>query len=262
MKERLLLEKNNYFIRLILNNPDKHNRLDQETINLMSALLDNLLDEENLRALIITGAGDHTFCAGFDITSLPKTDSKKISIYPQNPIEHLMEKIENFPIPTIAQINGSVFGGGMELICSCDIRIAANHAQFALPPAKFGIMYPPEGVRRFISVLGTANTKFLLFTAEKINSDNALKMGLLHRIVTPERLEEEVQKVADSISHCAPLSVKGMKKEINTISKKMDLSEEELQYMYELAGECYKSKDYNEGLQAFMQKREPNFKGE
>ena len=261
-KEKVLIQIKEKHCTITLNNPEKHNRLDHEMIVQLIAAMDLLKMEKDMRVMVISGSGHQSFCSGFDFFSLPKTD-KTVSVSPINPLGALMDKIESIPYPIISRINGSAYGGGVELLCTTDIRVSVDSALFALPPARIGIMYPPEGMRRFVSVLGQANTRYLFFTAKRIDSPTALNMGLIHQHVkTEEELDEVVEDLVDHIIHNAPMAVKGMKYQLNKMQESPQLSEEEMKKTIHMTTDCLKSKDYNRGLAAFIKREKPDFKGD
>jgi enoyl-CoA hydratase len=240
---------------ITFNRPEKLNALDLETRKEISFLLDEI--EEDARCLIITGKGK-AFAAGADIKEMSTRTSfeyLKISKY----TTWLNHKIENLEIPVIAAINGYALGAGCELAMSCDIRIASEKARFGLPELNLGIMPGAGGTQKLPRFIGIGMAKRLIFTGEIINANVALRLGLIEEVVEHERLMERTLEIARIISRKPPLAIKLAKRAINA-TMSMPL-EEGLKYELSLAALLFSTEDAREGLRAFIEKREPEFKG-
>ena len=157
-QQLLLIQAENKICTLTLNRPEKKNSLSLELVELFGSTLEELAEDDTVRAVILRGAGEQAFCAGFDIGSLPtqsKTDADQ-RLKSLDQVESLLQRLIRFPYPVIAMLNGHAFGAGYELAVCCDIRIAADNIKIGMPPAKLGLVYPWTGLKRFVSVLGLA----------------------------------------------------------------------------------------------------------
>ena len=251
---------------LTLNRPEKLNALNPELLVQLIQTMTVLEEQEEVRVVIIRGAGDKAFTAGFDVTQFP-------TVFPQGDLENLKNRITHhpvikatdavarFPYPVIAMINGYAFGAGLGLAMACDIRVATDTATFAMPPAKIGLVYHPQGLKHFINAVGIANAKEIFLLGRSFNAYRAKEMGLIHYIVPKEQLEEFSLELAQEISENAPLALRGMKSVITHIGNNTQHSSEEDEWITELVAKSYNSKDLLEGLSARKKKRKPNFQG-
>ncbi len=172
-----------------------------------------------------------------------------------------MRSVRGCPLPVVAMINGHAFGAGLELAVTCDIRISVDYAKFAIPPAKLGVTYPYEGIKKFLNLVGPGLTKELFLTAQPITAQRALENGLINHVVKKEELEEFVHSVTKNMIENAPLSITSMKKMINIWEEKKTLSESEKVALESIFQVVCESTDYREGKKAFIEKRKPLFRG-
>jgi enoyl-CoA hydratase/carnithine racemase len=230
----------------------------------MKDVLDSLSENKDVRAIIITGAGDKAFSAGFDIGSFPTRvlpgteDELKTNVY----VDACMESIASCPYPVIAMIDGYARGVGCELALSCDIRIASNRATFGMPPAKLGLVYSAKGMKKFINAVGFANTKEIFLTGRPFDAKRAKEMGFVSYVIPPEQLKGFAYDMAREISENAPLSLKGTKTIIAYFMNIGQLGKKEEEHCAKLRFESLKSQDLAEGRKAFKEKRKPLFTGE
>ncbi len=234
-----------------LDNPEKHNALTAEDIAYFVTLLDEVESNPDNRVLVITGSGQKTFCSGASLSNLAdgKVTGDKFS--------PLTARVAAMKIPTICAINGSVYGGGVELGLCCDFRIGVKKMRMFVPPARFGLCYPAAGIQRYVTRLGPTTTKRILVTSEEFNSKQLLQIGYLTHRVKTEKLETFVQRLAERIAALAPLAVRAMKQIADqAAANELDLSAADL-----LVRQCRESEDYREGMQAIMEKRPANFSG-
>jgi enoyl-CoA hydratase/carnithine racemase len=178
------------------------------------------------------------------------------------PFDAAIDAIEAFPYPTLAALNGHAIGGGLELAVSCDLRIAAAPAKFAMPPAKLGLVYSHTGIQKFIDTVGAPRTRQLFLVGARIDSARALSWGLVNEIVMPADLADEAVTLAREIAANAPLSLKGNKRVIRAVldaRAQLDPAVEE--ELLELRRACFSSEDFKEGVRAFAAKRAPEWKG-
>jgi len=243
---------------LTINRPKVLNALSWQTLRELRVLLEDVLPKENLKALIVTGAGDKAFVAGADIAEMNEMKDREFQEYVDF-AHKVYELVENDPSPCIAAINGYALGGGCELALSCDIRIASERAKLGFPEVKLGIFPGWGGTQRVTRVLGLGKTKQLVFTGEMIDAQEALRIGLVEKVVPHERVMEEARALALNIAKRGPRAVRMAKTAINSGSE-MDL-QKALLLEKTLVSLCFDSEDRIEGMSAFLQKREPSFKG-
>jgi enoyl-CoA hydratase/carnithine racemase len=243
--------------RLRIFNPDKRGALDHEILDTIAQEVPKI----EARCLILTGTGG-TFSAGYDIGGLPEDrfaeEAEKLVAHP---FTEAITAIEDFPFPTIGALNGHTIGGGLELALSCDIRICAEAAKLGMPPAKLGLVYSHAGLDKFLQVIGPARTRELFFTAQNISADRALKWGLVNYVEPPEAVGPAAEAMATSIAGNAPLSLLGNKRVINTLLAHVPLDPTVERELVELRRQCFLSNDFREGVQAFGEKRPPQWSG-
>ena len=237
--------------RISLNNPDKHNALTLEDIEQFKAVLEAVTANSKLRVLIITGAGDQTFCAGASLGQLSSGDLDG------NRFEALTDQLATVPIPTIAALNGSAYGGGAEIGMCCDYRIGVHGMRVMIPAARFGLCYPPNGIQRYVHKLGPSTAKRLLMASEELDCQSLLSLGYLTHLVAPEQLQRKSEKLAVDICKLGPIAVRAMKALCQQAAAGPLHPEETRQ----LVQTCNQSEDLKEGLLAKTEKRDPVFKG-
>ena len=233
-----------------INNPKNLNSLDLEIIKEIDNFL-NKVEKNNYRYVVITGKGK-LFSSGVNLKNFSYSEWK------ENPLGNICNKIEKLRIPSICILNGSVFGGAFELALACDFRIGHKNIVARMPPAKIGINYEPEGIRRIIKILGFQATKRILILGEQFNANQLFEMGFLDFLENNESsIEKRLFKIDKFLSDNAPMAVEGMKKTIMEFFK--DNYEEDKARLRVM--KCFLSDDFKEGLSAFRQKRKPIFKG-
>lgn len=266
-KELVLVERRDQIGIISINNPEKKNAVNNEILKTIDETL-HRMEEEEVRAIIITATGDKVFCSGYDITAFPG-DTSNVRV------EEAMEKMEktdylrlttrtmeNTSVPIIAMIKGHCIGAGFDIAAACDFRYAASGVKISVPPAKLGIVYNPEGIRRAINILGVPRAKELFFLGNSISSEEALKFGFLNNVLPDtEKLEKYTMTVAETLVQNAPLSLRGMKKIFQYCLEHQELSSERRIDSTRLILKAMKSEDASEALKAFLEKRRPMFKG-
>lgn len=242
--------------RLTIDNPNKRNALSADFLPNLTETVASLSDRDDIRVVVLTGAGTAAFCSGYDISELStsETDHKRL-------VNRAVEQLREFEYPTIARINGDVVGAGMNLVTACDIRVAVDDARFGVTPARLGNVYSYQGIAQLVDVVGTADAKELLLTGDLLPADRAERMGLLHYRVDRDRLDEKVTEFTKSIGSNAPLSLSGMKRILNAIGRKDEFTTAEREWAASLRDEARSSRDYEEGKRAFAEDREPEFEG-
>ena len=250
-------EPNNIGI-LTINRPNVLNALNWDTLGELREFLEDVMPKEELKALIITGAGEKAFVAGADIAQMNEMKERDFQDYVDY-AHRVYELIENEPCPSIAAINGYALGGGCELALACDIRIASEKARLGFPEVKLGIFPGWGGTQRVTRVLGLGKTKELVFTGDMVNAEEALRIGLVERVVPHAEIMNEAKKLAGEIAKRGPIAVRLSKTAINAGSE-MDL-QKALLLEKTLVSLCFDSQDRIEGMKAFLEKREPAFTG-
>jgi enoyl-CoA hydratase len=262
-EEPLVVQRQGRVCTFIFNRPDKLNSVNPEIMVRLADGLSALKGDDEVRAVVLRGAGTGAFSAGFDIG--------RIGGAPQeagpsaNPLEDGLEAIAAFPYPVIAMVYGYALGGGCHLAAACDLCIAADTAFFGMPPAKLGLVYPLEGYQFFVSRLGPAYAKELFLTARQVPAQRARDMGLVHQVVPEGELEATVYALAQELAEeNAPLAMKGAKLIINRLALRQargPLTEAEEREFRTWMARAFASEDAREARAAFKEKRKPQFRG-
>ncbi len=237
--------------RLILNMPERHNALGREQLVAIQQHLAAVANDHQVRVLVLTGAGNRTFCAG---ASLQELGAGEIG---GDCFRATTAQLGSLAIPTICALNGNVFGAGVELALSCDFRLGVEGSRMRVPAAAIGICYPSSGVQRLVQGLGVSLARRILLAAEEFDSQAMLDMGFLDYLVLPGRFPDATDELAGKMAGLAPLAVRAMK---NILGQVLDGSVDEDE-VKELADLCARSEDFKEGLAAQREKREPRFSG-
>lgn len=241
-----------------LNRPEKLNAFSNAMFDELDALLDLLEQQQDLRVVILIGAGERAFCAGTDIADLAglnETEAAELSARGQQ----LCNRIEAFPVPVIAAVNGIAAGGGCELALACHLRIASTGATFSLPETKLGLIPAYGGTQRLPQDIGVARAFEAMLTGKVIDATSALDFGLINRLVEPHQLMSEALSLANKIASMAPLAIRACLKAV-TEGLKLSL-DEGLTLERELFASLFATDDAHEGTRAFLEKRTPVFKG-
>jgi len=218
------------------------------------------LNVPDIRCVILRAPkGSKVFSSGHDINELPKTHRDPLSY--QDPLRILTRTIQRYPKPVIAMVQGSVWGGGFELIMSTDIVIASDKSTFAMTPVNLGVPYNVVGIHNLIRDAGLHVMKEVIFTANPITAEKALKIGILNHIVPDDELESKTLEIANLICEKAPLAITVIKEEMRVLCEANAINPDEFERIQGLRRYVYDSLDYQEGLAAFFEKRKPNFIG-
>ena len=245
---------------VVFNNPERHNAMSLEMWAETGRIMDEFKNDDALRVVVLTGAGTKAFVSGADISRFGAERSNEEAVAHYNAtVEKASLALYSYPKPTIAMIRGYCIGGGLGIAMCCDLRIATEQSTFAVPAAKLGLGYGHAGVKRLMDVVGPSFTKEIFYTARQFKADEAVTMGLVNRVVPDAELEGYVKKYAETIAGNAPLTIKALKTVVQELVK--DESKRDVKRMEAVVNDCFKSKDYIEGRDAFMEKRKPVFTG-
>jgi len=237
---------------ITITRPEALNALNKAVLRELNEILD-AVNLETTRCLIITGAGEKAFIAGADVAEMCCMDESQARVFSETG-NALFRRIETFPIPVIAAINGYALGGGNELALSCDIRLCSENAVFGQPEAGLGITPGFGGTQRLARVIGSiSKAKELLFTCRNIKAEEALQIGLVSCIFPQQDLLAETLKIANRIAGNAPIAIRNIKKAVNE-GLELPMADA-IQHEVDLFSKCFTTEDQKEGMQAFMEKR-------
>lgn len=255
----ILIEEGAFFAKVIFHRPEVRNAINVEMWGQLPGIMKDLISRPSVKVVIFTGSGGKAFASGADISELGSfTDPEKARAY-YGLLEEALDQIDACPLPTIAMIDGYALGGGFEVALACDLRVASTRSALGVPAARIGAAVDLKSLIRLVRLVGPASAKELLFTGKPMDAQKAFRIGLVNEVVDPEALEAFVLKLAQGIAENAPLSVATSKRIINKLSDL--LSPTLLEEATALFISCFESKDFCEGVQAFLEKRKPRFIG-
>jgi enoyl-CoA hydratase len=246
---------------ITFNNPAKRNAMSLEMWEGLGEALVELRDNPDVRVVILVGAGDKAFVSGADISQFEKNrHNVEASEQYSRRSEAQRALLANYPKPTIACIRGFCLGGGMQVAMLTDIRFASDNSQFGIPAAKLGIAYGYDGLKHLISLVGPSWARLIMYTGMRIEAAEALRIGLVDRVLPDGELWGATMEIARTISTNAPLAIKAAKITIAQVLK--DESQRDMDAVRQIGLACMDSEDFREGRTAFMEKRKPLFKGQ
>ena len=242
------------------NNPDKRNAMSLEMWEGFGEALTALCDDDTVRVVILRGAGGKAFVSGADISQFEKVrhNAAASEQYAKRSAAQ-RALLADYPKPTIACIEGYCLGGGMQVAMLADIRLASQDSQFGIPAARLGIAYGYDGLKHLVSLVGPSWARLLMYTGMRIDSAEALRIGLVERVFPRGELWGETMAMAETIAQNAPLAIKAAKITIAQVLK--DESRRDMETIKAMGNACMDSADFREGRQAFMEKRKPQFRG-
>ena len=256
--ENLLFEIKDQIAYITFNRPKVLNALNRKTVEELGDALNQAREDSSVRVLILTGAGEKSFVAGADINELAQrtpVDGKDFSLFGQE----IFHRLETMGKPSIAAINGFALGGGCELALSCTMRIASKNARLGQPEVKLGIIPGYGGSQRLARLCGKGIAHELILSGEMISADEALRVGLVNRVVEQAELIPTAESIAKKIAANAPLAVKFA---MEAVEHGMEMTQEEGLFLEDtLFGLCCATEDMREGTRAFIEKRPAQFKG-
>ncbi|TNF87801.1 MAG: enoyl-CoA hydratase/isomerase family protein [Gammaproteobacteria bacterium] len=254
--ENILYEVQGPMGLITINRPDKHNAISLATLDELHQAVGRAAGDEAVRVITITGAGQKAFASGSDLSEVLHRDFRK-ALEPI--VQGLADQLERTPKPTIAAINGICMGGGLEVALGCDLRIAVPRARFATPEGKLGIIPGGGATARLPRIVGRGWGMEMLLMGEPVDAERALQMGLVTRIVEPDDLIEEARRMADHLASFAPFVPRTMKAMVH-FGMEASLAGALMLEKY-AQGALVQTDDKIEGITAFLEKRDPDFKG-
>ncbi len=240
-------------------NEGRANALDETVLDGLVSLLNGPRPAE-FRAVLLGGAGDRHFSAGLDLGDRPP---EELAAHLQDGARRMRETaraIAECAVPVVGVINGAAFGGALELAMACDWRIARRGARLGMPAARLGVVYAPDGLRRFVAALGPGRTRRLFLTGEPVDADEGLAIGLVDQVVEPAELWPAARAAAAAVAAAAPLAVAGTRAIVRALSEG-PLPPEVDRAAGDWVARAFASEDFREGLAAFRARRPPEFRG-
>ena len=261
MTDTVLLDIDGPRATVTLNDPAKHNRLDPAGLRLLREAVEKADADPAVRVLVLTGAGDKSFCSGFDLGSIKtEKDGAKEARPPEgedNSFETVMDRIEALRMPTLCALNGGVYGGATDMALACDFRMGVKGMRFFMPAARFGLHYYPSGLRRYTQKVSPSFAKRAFLLSEDFTDEDLLRVGYLDWLVEREEFKARVDATANKLAGLAPLSMSNMKRAIEQFAQ----ATPDIPKIREGIRECQGSEDLREGLAALRERRTPAFKG-
>jgi enoyl-CoA hydratase/carnithine racemase len=240
-----------------LNRPREHNRLEPDDLAVLRETFTRIDMDQSIRVLVLTGTGK-SFSSGYHIGALAdRLAGKGAPAEDRDTFERMVDRLEGLRVPTIAALNGSVYGGATDLALACDVRIGVEGMRLLMPAARLGIVYYASGIRRYVSRLGVAAAKQLFLTAQPIDAAEMLRVGYLDAVVPADELMPRAEALAETLVANAPLAIAGLKRAINEAAAGA-LDRDALAAVRAV---CSASEDHAEGVRAWTEKRAPVFAG-
>jgi len=256
--ETIKVEREESTLWIILNRPHRLNTFNDVLIEELGDMLDTAEKDPSVKCVVITGDGDRAFSAGADVTMFPKATPLKAEEFSRAG-QKTFGKVEEMTKPVIAAINGFALGGGLELALTCDFRIAAEHAELGSPEISLGLIPGWGGTQRLVRIVGLAKAKEMVMLGTRLKADEALKAGLVHKVVHYEKLRDEVREMAKKLAEGPPIAMKYAKHALNFGTQvPLDVG---LRLEAALMGLAFSTEDLKEGVEALMSKRKAEFKG-
>lgn len=256
----LIVQRDGAIASLLFSNPAKHNALTREMWRRFPETLRALDADPAVRVIVLRGAGEKAFVSGADISEFATLRENPAE---QAEYDRLVDAAYEAPLlagkPVIAAIRGLCYGGGLGLALACDLRMIAADATFRMSAARLGLGYTYEGIRRFVQVMGEANTADAFFSARILSAAEAVQMGLASRAIPVADFEREVAGYCATVAENAPLTLLAAKRAIAEYRK--DAGERDIAAVEALVRNCFASRDYREGQRAFAERRKPDFTG-
>lgn len=255
--EPLWLEREGAVATLALNRPDKHNAMTLEMWGLLPSLLDDVAADADIKALVLRGAGEQAFCSGADIGEFERIYAEpRLGEDLTRMVDLALDRLNGLGKPTVAMIRGNCVGGGCALALACDLRFAAADSRFGIPPARLGLAYSLADTRRLVHAVGPSMAKDMLFSGRMIDGEEALRVGLIDRLVPAESLAEETTAFLGTVCSRSQYSVRAAKAIVQAV---LDGAAQDTPKTRDLVAGSFTNEDFLEGYRAFLEKRPPTF---
>jgi enoyl-CoA hydratase len=256
----LRVEKRGAIGWIVFDQPARRNAINDAMWRGIAPAMARFDDDPEVRCVAFRGAGSEAFSAGADISEFESTRAAQASVDEYDKLlDEVLHAIQGSPKPSVAMIYGYCLGGGVEIALACDLRYCGASALFGVPSAKLGLAYNVEGHKRLLETVGHARAREIMFLGRRYTAEEALAMGLVHRVLPDEALEKFVEEVLQTLSENAPLSIANSKTIIEEYVKSS--GSPDAARMRAAIERCARSADYAEGRRAFMEKRKPRFRG-
>jgi enoyl-CoA hydratase len=245
---------------LVFDHPERRNAISGDMWRAIPAAARELSEDESVRVVILRGAGDVAFVSGADISEFreTRTGASAAADYDRTTAS-AFAALMNIEKPVLAMIHGFCVGGGMATAMAADLRYSADDGVFAIPAARLGLGYHAAGIDALMHLVGPASAKEIFFTARRYTAEEAQGLGLVNRVFPKSELEASVTKIAEQIAGNAPLTLRSVKRIVSELSR--DAGERDAAAIRASVLACFESDDYKEGVQAFLEKRRPRFRG-
>ncbi len=260
MPGRMVAEKDGSIGWLIFDHPERRNAVTQAMWLQIGEMLEDFAKDEAIRVVVLRGAGDKAFVSGADISQFGQQRRDAAEVEASNRLTAAARQaLGTFEKPTIAMIQGFCLGGGLAIALMCDLRFASEDSTFGIPAARLGVGYGAQSVGLLQALVGPAYAREILFTGRRFSGEEALRMGLINRLLTGNELASYVQDYAAMIGANAPLTIRAAKLASTELLKAE--ADRDLAVVQRAVETCFNSTDYQEGRTAFMEKRPPRFTG-
>jgi methylmalonyl-CoA decarboxylase len=256
----ILIDYHDRIGTITFNNMEKRNCLSNDLLNELVGAVAEMKNFKARAVIIRAEKGAKVWSSGRAIDELPDPGRDPLSY--DDPLEHALRRIQHFPAPVIAMIEGSVWGGACDLACTCDLAIGSPTASFSMTPAKIGVPYNSTGILHFINIVGMRMAREMFFTAQPVNAERAHAIGILNHLMPVEDVESFTYNMANQIAENSPLSIRVIKEQLRILGNSHPLSPDTFERIQGLRRQAYESDDYKEGKTAFLEKRKPVFRGE
>ncbi len=259
MADEVLLEHDGHIATITLNRPEKRNALNLDGWNALAAVFTAVGDDDDVRCVVVRGAGTKAFAAGADISAFPEERGDTATALGYGEVEMAgIRAVANCRHPTVAMIHGACVGGGMEIACACDIRVAGASSRFGAPINRLGLTMAYDELAFFIDAVGRSTALEILLEGSVFGAERAKDLGIVSRIFEDAALEKETYALARRVADGAPLVNRWHKKFAKRLADPRPFTQEEIAEGYA----AFDTEDYRTGYQAFLQKQKPNFQGE
>ena len=256
-KDLLLVQIEEDICTLVINRPEKRNVVNPEILSRIGETLREISEDGQIRVVVLRGAGEKAFSAGYDIPRLYKSEDFGID----DPVEDAMSSIESCAVPVIAMIHGYCIGASCGLAIACDLRLAADSVRMGITVAKLGVVFPPSSTMRLINIVGVSAAKELLYTGRLVDAEKAREIRMVDQVVPSKDLFAVTYDLAREVADNSPQSVRSTKRIISKLLASQALSPQVREEFLVMRKQIVDSDDFKEGQKAFAEKRQPRFRG-